>query len=79
MRGKSSHDLWLGNWTWDKLKDEVDQGYKRFFDRRGMSIPDQWGGNDFIFGKGVNNPQWSSCQNDQPTPQSSTEKNQNPS
>ena len=87
MKGRSSHDSWLGNWSWDKLKDEVDRGYKRFFEKRGMGLPDQWRKGDFIFGKGAsfldspsaNNPQSSSCENDQPTPQSLAVKNQNPS
>ncbi len=67
----------LGDWTWEKLKEEVDRGYHEFFARRNMDPTDR----DFLYGtkSRASNPQSSSSENDQPTEQSSPEKNQNPS
>lgn len=67
---------WMGDWTWEQLKEEVDRGHKEFFERRGIN-PNQFD-NDFLFGKSSEDKsRLSSSENDQPIQQSSREKNQN--
>lgn len=72
---------WLGTWTWDELKEEVDRGHREFFARRGIE-PNFFDTGDFIFGKGnrlsEGNPQLLPSENDQPTPQSSQGRNRSP-
>ena len=37
------------HWTWETLKKEIDEGHRRFFEKRGIN-PNQAEG--FLFGKG---------------------------
>lgn len=70
---------WLGDYSWEEIRKEVDIAHKEFFEKRGIK-PGSWFDNDFIFGKGINadNPESSLSLNDQPIRQSSQEMNQNP-
>lgn len=57
------------HWTWETLKKEIDEGHRRFFEKRGIS-PNQAEG--FLFGKSEIKTKKgrisrsSSCQNDRP-------------
>ena len=60
------------NWTWETLKKDIDEGHRRFFEKRGIN-PNQAEG--FLFGNGKDiikkkqkdrtSPS-SSCQSDRP-------------
>jgi hypothetical protein len=67
----------MKNWTWEKLKEEVDRGHREFFQRRGMDPTALT--NDFLFGKSTygDKSQSSSYSSDQPNQQSFQEKHHN--
>ena len=72
---------WLGTWTWDELKEEVDRGHREFFAKRGIE-PRYFDTGDFIFGKGRKFNEDTSRSlpsgSDRPTQQSSQGKNRSP-
>lgn len=67
---------WMGDWTWEELKKEVDRGHREFFEKRGIN-PNEFD-NDFLFGKSSEGKSRSSLfENARPIQQSSQEKNRN--
>ena len=67
----------MKNWTWEKLKKEVDRGHREFFQRRGMDPSALT--NDFLFGKSTyeGKSPLSSYSSDQPNQQSFQAKHHN--